>query len=440
MPVTAFPNLRTRPLVTVALAILAGAMVAVTPACSSKKDGGAGGAGGAVLPGAGGAPGAGGVPGAPDAADGDAPAPSAFSRPALLGAFGSCALASARDFLAPAAELARATAAYEAAPDATTREAAREAFRAAFDVWQVSELMQFGPAGPSGGRPGGADFRDQIYLYPLVSRCAVEEEIVANSWKAPTFPTSLANRRGFYALEYLLFFEGADTACGPFSSVVASGTWAALTPDDREARKRGYATAVARDIQTRATGLVDAWDASKGNFLNTLATAGPGNPVFATTQAAFNAVSDAVFYFEREMKDSKLARPLGLRDCLTPTCPEQVESPFAGRSKISFRANFIGFRRLLEGCGPTFDGLGFDDMLASVGATALAVTMRERVVAAQAALEAIEEPDLVQALAKDPLSVRALYDAVKGLTDLLKTEFTTVLNLELPQGLEGDND
>jgi hypothetical protein len=36
--------------------------------------------------------------------------------------------------------------------------------------------------------------------------------------------------------------------------------------------------------------------------------------------------------------------------------------------------------------------------------------------------------------------VRALYDAVKGVTDVLKTEVVTVLDLELPQKVEGDND
>ena len=36
--------------------------------------------------------------------------------------------------------------------------------------------------------------------------------------------------------------------------------------------------------------------------------------------------------------------------------------------------------------------------------------------------------------------VRALYDAVKGVTDLLKTELISVLDLELPTSLEGDND
>ena len=47
---------------------------------------------------------------------------------------------------------------------------------------------------------------------------------------------------------------------------------------------------------------------------------------------------------------------------------------------------------------------------------------------------------LEQALATDPAKVMTVYTAFKGLTDLLKTEFVTVLNLELPKTTQGDND
>ena len=50
------------------------------------------------------------------------------------------------------------------------------------------------------------------------------------------------------------------------------------------------------------------------------------------------------------------------------------------------------------------------------------------------------EPPLEQALYVDPSRVRALHAAVKAITDPLKTEFLTVLNLDLPKVSEGDND
>ncbi|PTL77953.1 hypothetical protein DAT35_40700 [Vitiosangium sp. GDMCC 1.1324] len=369
----------------------------------------------------------------------EAPGKADTARTQLLGAAGSCVLTTARDFLATAVELKQATAALAAEPDASKRAAARAAFHRAMDVWQVAEVMQVGPAAPR-SLPGGAELRDNIYSWPLVSRCVIEEQIVSRGYEASGFPTSLVSRRGLFALEYLLFYEGADTACPASSPVVSGGRWAALSAEEREARKRAYAAVVAADVHRLAAQLVEAWGAEKGGFVRTLETAGPGNAVYSTGQKGLNALSDALFYIERDVKDLKLARPLGLRDCSADTCPELLESPFAGRSKANVRANLVGFRRLAEGCGANYEGTGFDDVLVAAGAEPLAVRLRERLSEAQAALEAVDEADLREALAQDKPSVRALYDAVKGVTDLLKTELVTVLDLEAPQNLEGDND
>jgi predicted lipoprotein len=361
------------------------------------------------------------------------------ARVELLGAVGECVQTSALEFRTAAGELESATAALVARPEAATREAAREAFRRAMDAWQVLEVMQFGPAATR-NLPGGAELRDNIYSWPLVSRCAVEEQLVSKGYESASFPTTLVTRRGLYALEYLLFYEGSDTSCAPSSPIVAGGTWAALSTEEREARKRAYAAVAAADVRGRAAQLVEAWEAGKGDFARTLATAGPGNTVYPTSQAALNSVSDALFYVELMVKDTKLARPLGLRECAAETCPEYVESRFSGRSKANVRANLVGFRRLAEGCGTGFEGKGFDDLLEAAGSEPLAAKLRERRVAAQAALDAVEEADLELALAQDKASVRALYDALKGVTDVLKTEVATVLDLELPQTVEGDND
>ncbi|WP_224364151.1 imelysin family protein [Hyalangium versicolor] len=357
----------------------------------------------------------------------------------LLSAAGECILGTARDFLPKATALQAATVTLRDAPDAAAVAAARTAFHEAMDVWEVMEAMQVGPAAPRSS-PGGAEIRDNIHSFPLYNRCSIEEQIVSKGYESASFSTSLVTRRGFLALEYLLFYEGAETACGPNSAIVAQGTWAALPADERAARKRAYAAVVAADVRTRAQALVDAWAPEGGNFLKTLATAGSGNTVFPTTQVALNAMSDAIFYVEREGKDQKLARPLALRDCASDTCPELLESQFAGRSKQNLHLNLVGFRRIVDGCGPDYSGTGFDDVLVAAGAEAVATRLRAEVVGAEAALAAVEEDDLRQALAQDKASVQAVYTEFKGITDVLKTDFITTLDLEPPAGLEGDND
>lgn len=371
---------------------------------------------------------------------GDDPKPGTEpARKEVLSAAGACVQTTAKAFQAVAVELESATAALAASPEAGKRETARAAFHRAMDAWQVLEAMQIGPALPR-SQPGGAELRDNIYSWPLVNRCAVEEQIVARGYESPGFPTTLVTRRGLYALEYLLFYEGGDTACSSSSPIVSGGTWAALSADELQARKRAYSAAAAKAVRERADQLVDAWEAGKGDFVKTLETAGPGNTVFPSVQMALNSLSDALFYVDREMKDMKLARPLGLRECAAESCPELLESSFAGRSKANLRFNLMGIRRMAEGCGEGFSGKAFDDLLEGVGSGPLAETLRGRLAAAETALGAVDEPDLTQALAQDKASVRAVYDALKGVTDLLKTDFVTVLDLELPQAVEGDND
>jgi uncharacterized protein len=370
------------------------------------------------------------APSPDDAAGGDGPP--ALSRTAVLGALGSCALTTAMEAASAAAELETAIKQLEAQP--AMPEAAQAAFRKALDAWELVESMQFGPAARK-DLPGGGGLRDYIYAWPSLHRCSVEEGLVANSFKAPDFlSTALVNRRGFGALEYLLFFPGSAGGCP------ASAALAMLPAEEREARKRAYATILAADLRARTAALANAWDPTKGNFVNTLASAGPGNPVYPSLQVAFNAVGNALFYLEREVKDIKLAQPLGLRECMQTTCPELLESQFAARSKANIRANLAGFRRLIEGCGPDYSGVAFDDLLQALNAGAVAATLHERILAAGASLDAVEEADLEEALEKDLASVRAVYDALKGVTDLLKTQFRDVLNIDLPKDLATDND
>ena len=101
---------------------------------------------------------------------------------------------------------------------------------------------------------GGKDFRDNIYAYPQIDRCRIEEAIVARTYAAANFETALfADSRGLGAIEYLLFYEGADTACGAGSP--AQAAWPTLTAEDREARKRAYAAAAAAQVLASATAL-----------------------------------------------------------------------------------------------------------------------------------------------------------------------------------------
>ncbi|HMJ57188.1 MAG TPA: imelysin family protein [Polyangiaceae bacterium] len=419
-------------------------MAPKTPPVPPVGTGGTGGAGGSTTSGSGGTGGAGaggragdaGAGGSGGASGADPTTP--FSKAALLAAVADCALDRYREFRDVAALLddkARASASSGMAPELA---AVREAWLVAMKKWQEVELFRFGPMARSTD-PGGKDLRDQIDGWPLVSRCAIEERLVSQAYGDPDFGMSLINVRGLAAFEYAAFYEGSDNACSAFSTINAHGTWAALGADEIVRRKAGYAAAVSRDVLTHANEVVARWAPTEGNFRAELVGAGQQSATYASEQKALNAVSDALFFIEQEAKDWKLGRPLGLGDCANPTCPEAVESPYARQSTAHLRQNLAGFRMLFQGCSAGNGGFGFDDWLRAVDASDLADRMLAVLSRAEEAVDGLDPP-LEQALATDPPKLMAVYTAFKGLTDLLKTEFVTVLNLELPKSTQGDND
>ena len=157
-------------------------------------------------------------------------------------------------------------------------------------------------------------------------------------------------------------------------------------------------------------------------------------------QQALNAVGGALFYVEKQMKDGKLAIPMGLdMACPAASCPDQVEAVFARSSVDHIAQNLRGFRKLFQGCAEENAGFGFDDWLAAVDAGDLATRMLTALDGAEAAVATLDVP-LETLVVSDPARVQRVYDAVRVLTNLLKTEFVTTLNLERPAGTVGDND
>ncbi len=360
------------------------------------------------------------------------------SRGDVLAAVATCSASLYAEFDAAAADLDQASAALASAPSAETQAAAREAWARAIAVWQQAELIQVGPAG-SATLPGGEGLRDYVYSWPLVSRCLVEQTLVSEAYDAPTFPqTALLNMRGLAATEYLLFFEGAGNSCPASSNINAQGTWAALGSVELAERKRRYAAVLAADVASVGSALHAGWQGPTGFAAGLAASGSKGSP-FESDQAALNAVSDGLFYLELEVKDLKLGRPLGKVECTSATCPEAVESLYAGVSRDHVRNNLLGFRRLFDGCDEA-GAIGFDDLLRSVGAAPLADQMSADITSAITAAEALPSADFVALLQSDAAALEALHAAIKRITDALKTQFVTVLDVEPPVIVEGDND
>ncbi|MEM9068872.1 MAG: imelysin family protein [Myxococcota bacterium] len=337
-----------------------------------------------------------------------------------------------QEFVTAATALESATAAWAADPTSETRAAAQEGWQDAMDVWQQLEVMQVGPAGRMDITTAGEDLRDEIYSWPEGNPCVVDQEIVSQEYaNVDAFTASRVNARGLDALEYLIFYDGADNACASRSQINRDGLWAEVS--DLDARRAAYSATAATLVRRAAEDLVGRWESA---FLNQLMTAGQGSDVFSATQDALNAISDAMFYLDKESKDMKLAEPAGISDlCSSEACPELRESLWANYSISNLRNNVIGFRRLFD--GPE-GGTGFRALLEDVGAGDLATRFGDAIAAAEAALEAVS--NIPDALDGTPDGLQGQFDALKAVTDILKSEFITVLDLQLPRRAETDND
>lgn len=362
-----------------------------------------------------------------------------FSKAAFLRQVADCAVARYRDFEVHAVLLDEAAKANVATASEDSARAVQDAWLAANASWQVAEIFRFGPAARSADQDLGAqELRDQIYAWRFGGRCPVETALVDRLYASSGFGTSLINYRGLGAAEYLLFYPGNDNQCPDYSAINSKGTWAALGDAETAARKRAYAAAVAADVLKNTQKLLQAWDPAGGNFRQKLTQPGSGS-VYPNEQAALTAVWNGIFYVEKEVKDYKLGIPLGVSECVSGLCPEALESHYANVSTANIRRNYAGFRRLFQGCGANYTGLGFDDWLDAIGASDLRGRMLVALDGAQQAIDALDPP-LEISITQNTDRVWAVYSALKQLTDLLKSEFASVLNLDLPAGAGTDND
>lgn len=344
-------------------------------------------------------------------------------------------------FVVATADLQLVTSALAGDPSDANWDSARQRWASTMTLWQQLEVLQVGPAGLMGVVAGGENLRDAIYSWPTVNTCRVDQETARATFTNPaTLTAALVNVRGLDALEHLLFTTATEHSCSIGSAFATSGEWEAIGDDAAVAKRRAdHAAALAGDLAASAQKLRDAWSPIAGAFRDTFAKAGQDKSSYATAQEALNALSDAMFYLEKETKDMKLAIPAGVAGCETTTCVEARENAAANVSKRSIVANVDGFRRVFTGGLTNEDNPGFDDLLSSMGQEALATRLVAELNAAKAAVDGLQGT-LAEAIAATPAEVVAAYEVLRIPIQTFRTEVLSVLDLELPQRAEGDND
>ncbi len=315
--------------------------------------------------------------------------------------------------------------------DATLADA-QATWAAAMASWQVLELMQVGPAGSSLEVAAGEDLRDELYSWPSVNGCRIDQETTEEAWDdAGFFDENRVNSYGLDGLEHLLHAELVNSCP---SQTGIDEDWDALGEGGVTANRQAYALALVRHAAGVAETLHTAWDPAGDDFSTALTASTDASP-YSSESEAFSAVFDALFYLDLVTKDRKLAQPLGLVECADTRCPEDVEHLLSGQGAAAIAANLDGFERLFTGG----EGAGFDDLLTELGEQSLADDVLAAVATARASAGAVTDP-LDTLVLDDPETLEGLHTDLKAVTDLLKGDLLTVLSLAVPDEASGDND
>jgi len=241
--------------------------------------------------------------------------------------------------------------------------------------------------------------------------------------------------RGLDALETLLFSDDAANACPPQVDINATGQFEALGPDGVRQARAEYATVVVYKALEDVAVLREEWAPEGGDFASALAASGEDGSPYGSADDGLNAVFDALFYLETQTKDAKLGAPLGLVDCGYGSCAEMVETPMAGHSNRWVVENIAGFQALYTGG----DGQGMDDLLVALGHEDVHLAMLDALERSALAASGLTIPINEAAAAQTPEAV-ALHESLSDVSDLLKTDVSTLLFLRIPDEAAGDND
>lgn len=296
----------------------------------------------------------------------------------------------------------------------------------------------------------GSALRARLSAYHAgdLSTCGIDQSVVLNSTDSSfNISSRTATQRGIGALEYLLFNTDLNHTCP--SQITETSDWEKRPLAQRKLLRCDYAQTLAEDLTDAADALVNAWASDGDNYRSEFI-----NPV--NTAESLSALSDAMFYIEIDVKDSKLGLPTGINDaCASLACPENVESPYSQTSLINIRNNLLAFERMLTGG----DGQGFDDIIALAGVSDLTDDFLDNIGLAidsidqqstslwqqTSAIDSIEDEAACTNAFANPLSPSAfpacsLYGLVKRITDDLKIGFVTAVDVDLPDRSQSDND
>ena len=336
--------------------------------------------------------------------DGDTNTSSSFNRKAMLENYADQLIIPRIDSVArSSADLKTAVENYTADPTAENRLDAQEAWLLAVKDFVRVSAYNFGPGDGLFGT-----LNENLGTFPA-DTSQIEDYINSGDNALDNFNR---NTRGFYGLEYLLFY-GQE-------------------PIDQN--RKDYINAVVSDISSQLSQLKDDWTSYRNEFIDNDATSAG-----SCTSVLFNEFAK---FFESS-KNFKVGLPAGKRPGQTAAAPEQVESFYAAHSKELLNIHLDEVWNIYSGTGVSgINGSGLDDYLkASPGGAAIYDQTVEQWSNVNAALESVNNStsSWQTIVVSEPEIADDMYLELQKHTRFFKSDLSSILGIQITfQSGDGD--
>ena len=322
---------------------------------------------------------------------------------------------------------------------------AKLAWQGLMDRVQQTEMHIVGPA-----ERNGSALQSRINSYPSgsLAACALDQAVVqSNNDENFSVSSRALNQRGMGAIEYLLFDDNLNHSCS--SQALADDDWSNLSDSERKTQRCNYAVKLANDVADASQAIYDQWTLGESPYRTEFLSE-------SSLGDNFQLITDALFYLETYTKSGKLAIPLGINPkCSAMTCPDLVESPYSQSSLRNIKTNTQEFLRIFNGGS----SIGFDDLINNEGYAGITnrfqtqskdvidfidtinVSLTDQI----ASIQSIDDETTCtnsEANPKDDSALDAcsLAGLIKKITDDLKIEFVSIVNVPVPGRVQSDND
>jgi len=292
-----------------------------------------------------------------------------------------------------------------------------------------------------------------MYSWPTTKAYSTDLRIASSAQRNRPLKLGSDQNKGLDILEYFVFDDDYLITCRTGRKCKRSiKSWNSKSKAERVADRCKYMKLVVDEVLAHTTDLSERWNPKGKSFI----TEALKDSTFGNLNETIKKFSDALFYFEKSVKDKRVGIPSGRNEeCDKDSCPEKSEHLYSKFSVHSVIASLKGLQQLLNGTSVITgkDGVGFDDYLILTQNEVIYDELNNAINNAITNFSKYTTTNINElstnvdpsACTRSTLSNReqpicALYTDLKQVADIMKGEFLAALNIQAPRVVQGDND